>query len=201
MNLRLGTVQFGLDYGINNQKKPSIADAVTMLDYAAQNGITRFDTAFAYGTAESVVGESEYCILPVSEIIPSNNNSALSLACIATSFEIPKSEHARGIRSREPPATPEAPQAPSVASTHKMIAVGRSTEIPSVFAAAKVITEIVIAAPSILIVAPRGIETEYMSSSSPSFSQSSMFTGILAAELLVKKAVIPLSRRHRRTRG
>ena len=57
MNLRLGTVQFGMDYGINNQKQPSISDCVTMLDYATQNGITNLDTAFAYGTAESVVGE------------------------------------------------------------------------------------------------------------------------------------------------
>lgn len=57
MNLRLGTVQFGLDYGINNQKKPSVQDSIAMLDYATQNGISRLDTAFAYGTAESVVGE------------------------------------------------------------------------------------------------------------------------------------------------
>lgn len=40
------------------------------------------------------------------------------------------------------------------------IAVGKSTSIPRVFAAASVMILIVIAAPSILIVAPRGIETE-----------------------------------------
>ena len=40
------------------------------------------------------------------------------------------------------------------------IAVGKSTSIPRVFAAASVMTSIVIAAPSILIVAPRGIQTE-----------------------------------------
>lgn len=57
MNLRLGTVQFGMDYGINNQKKPSISDCVAMLDYATQNGVVNLDTAFAYGTAESVVGD------------------------------------------------------------------------------------------------------------------------------------------------
>ena len=57
MNLRLVTVQFGMDYGINNQKKPSISDCVAMLDYATQNGVVNLDTAFAYGTAESVVGE------------------------------------------------------------------------------------------------------------------------------------------------
>lgn len=57
MDLCLGTVQFGLDYGIKNQKKPSVEDSIKMLDYATQNGINTIDTAFAYGTAEDVVGE------------------------------------------------------------------------------------------------------------------------------------------------
>ncbi|MBO4294985.1 MAG: aldo/keto reductase [Alphaproteobacteria bacterium] len=57
MKLCLGTVQFGLDYGIKGQKKPSMEDAVKILDFATQNGIDNIDTAFAYGTAEDVVGE------------------------------------------------------------------------------------------------------------------------------------------------
>lgn len=57
MRLCLGTVQFGMDYGIANQKKPSIEDAIEMLDYATQNGIDNIDTANAYGSAEDVVGE------------------------------------------------------------------------------------------------------------------------------------------------
>lgn len=57
MNLRLGTVQFGQNYGINGQKQPSLEDSVRMLDFATQNGISNLDTAFAYGTAEDVVGE------------------------------------------------------------------------------------------------------------------------------------------------
>ncbi len=56
MKLCLGTVQFGMDYGIRGQKKPDPATAVSMLDYATQNGIDAIDTAFAYGTAEDVVG-------------------------------------------------------------------------------------------------------------------------------------------------
>lgn len=56
MKLCLGTVQFGMDYGIRGQKKPSQAAAIDMLDYATQNGIDTLDTAFAYGTAEDVVG-------------------------------------------------------------------------------------------------------------------------------------------------
>lgn len=57
MELCLGTVQFGMDYGIKNQKQPSVDDAVKMLDYATQNGINNIDTASAYGTAEDVVGK------------------------------------------------------------------------------------------------------------------------------------------------
>lgn len=57
MELCLGTVQFGMDYGIAGQKQPSLGDAVTMLDYAVSNGIRTIDTASAYGTAEEVVGK------------------------------------------------------------------------------------------------------------------------------------------------
>ena len=80
--------------------------------------------------------------------------------CIATSLEIPNIEHAIGISRRDPPATPDAPQAASAESTHRTIADGTSTATPSVCAAASVMMEIVMAAPSMLIVAPSGIETE-----------------------------------------
>ena len=56
MWLCLGTVQFGMDYGIIGQKKPSVEDSVECLDYATQNGIGAIDTATAYGTAEEVTG-------------------------------------------------------------------------------------------------------------------------------------------------
>lgn len=56
MKLCLGTVQFGQDYGIRNQKQPSVEKAVEMLDYAVHNGIDHLDTANAYGTAEDVMG-------------------------------------------------------------------------------------------------------------------------------------------------
>lgn len=56
MKLCLGTVQFGMDYGILGQRKPVLEDAVKCLDYAVQNGINAIDTAEAYGTAQAVVG-------------------------------------------------------------------------------------------------------------------------------------------------
>lgn len=57
MQLCLGTVQFGMDYGIAGQKQPSLEDAIRCLDFATQNTIKAIDTAEAYGTAEEVVGE------------------------------------------------------------------------------------------------------------------------------------------------
>lgn len=56
MQLCLGTAQFGMDYGIRRQRRPSLEDAVAMLDYATQNGVIAIDTAEIYGNAETVVG-------------------------------------------------------------------------------------------------------------------------------------------------
>ena len=106
-----------------------------------------------------------------------------------------------GMSSREPPATPEAPQAPRADMALRTMAAGRVTGMPSVLAAASVMMVMVIAAPSILMVAPRGMETEYISLSRPSFSHRAMLTGMLAAELRVKKAVRPDSFRQRNTSG
>jgi len=56
--LVLGTVQFGLNYGINNPNgKPSREKSLAMLDFAYKNGINIFDTASAYGDAEEILGE------------------------------------------------------------------------------------------------------------------------------------------------
>lgn len=53
----LGTVQFGLDYGISNQqgKTPPVEVAKTIAK-AASLGIRYIDTAASYGTSESAIG-------------------------------------------------------------------------------------------------------------------------------------------------
>ena len=53
----------------------------------------------------------------------------------------------QGNQKREPPATPDAPKAETTVTILRISAVAISTWIPSVFAAARVITVIVIAAP------------------------------------------------------
>ena len=57
LDLCLGTVQFGMDYGILNTPMPKIEQSIECLDYATQNGIRAIDTATAYGRAEEIVGE------------------------------------------------------------------------------------------------------------------------------------------------
>lgn len=55
--LCLGTVQFGIEYGINNKTgKPAEEQVFTMLDLAVAKGIEYFDTAAAYGNAEEILG-------------------------------------------------------------------------------------------------------------------------------------------------
>jgi len=56
--LILGTVQFGIDYGINNKDgKPSFEKVKEILDFAYIKGIRLLDTAEAYGDSQSRIGE------------------------------------------------------------------------------------------------------------------------------------------------
>ena len=73
---------------------------------------------------------------------------------------MPRNEHAIGMSSKEPPATPEAPQAPNVVMMQRKSADVKGTSIPNVCATASVITVMVTAAPFILMVAPSGMLTE-----------------------------------------
>lgn len=53
----LGTVELGLDYGINNNSgKPTYQQAFELLDAAWSNGIRELDTAAAYGNSEEIIG-------------------------------------------------------------------------------------------------------------------------------------------------
>jgi aryl-alcohol dehydrogenase-like predicted oxidoreductase len=56
--LILGTVQFGLKYGINNSLgKPEKESVFEILSYAYENGIRNLDTAELYGNAHELIGE------------------------------------------------------------------------------------------------------------------------------------------------
>lgn len=57
--LCLGTVQFGMRYGVNNQigRQPTWDESFEMLDFAIDSGIDTIDTARAYGEAELILGQ------------------------------------------------------------------------------------------------------------------------------------------------
>lgn len=56
--LCLGTVQFGMHYGVHNVlgRQPTDKEVYSILDAALAYGICEYDTASAYGTAEEVLG-------------------------------------------------------------------------------------------------------------------------------------------------
>ena len=84
----------------------------------------------------------------------------MATACMAMSLPMPKNEHAMGMSSSEPPATPDVPQAASVAMTQSTTAEANDTSTPTVLATASVMAVIVTAAPFMLMVAPKGMLTE-----------------------------------------
>ena len=54
----LGTVQFGLNYGINNTRgKVPVQEVHRILDYAYSKGIMTLDTAAGYGDSEEIIGD------------------------------------------------------------------------------------------------------------------------------------------------
>lgn len=57
--LGLGTVQFGLDYGVTNERgQVSSVEASAIVSAAIRAGVDTFDTAAAYGASEEVLGPS-----------------------------------------------------------------------------------------------------------------------------------------------
>ena len=54
----LGTVQLGVDYGINNKKgRPKRSHSLEILKYAHNNGIKTVDTSDSYGTSNELISD------------------------------------------------------------------------------------------------------------------------------------------------
>src|SRR5580692_73797 len=55
----LGTVQFGMPYGVANRTgQPEYRDVVKIVAAAIEGGVNCFDTAASYGTSEQVLGQA-----------------------------------------------------------------------------------------------------------------------------------------------
>lgn len=72
--LGLGTVQFGLEYGISNRTgQTSMQNVGTILERALESSVTMLDTAHLYGNSEEVIGQtmpSGDCLDIVTKTIP-----------------------------------------------------------------------------------------------------------------------------------
>lgn len=57
--LVLGSVQFGINYGISNQKgKTNFSEVKEILNFAKKSNINLIDTAIAYGDSEEILGKT-----------------------------------------------------------------------------------------------------------------------------------------------
>ncbi len=73
----LGTVQFGIPYGVTNSNGQTPADEVTkILQYASANAIDTLDTASAYGNAEETLGQNNLAPFKIVSKFLSAENSA-----------------------------------------------------------------------------------------------------------------------------
>lgn len=74
--LALGTVQFGLPYGVANQSgQVSPEEVALILDAARQAGVHTLDTAIAYGDSERVLGLQDlqgFSIITKLPVVPAN---------------------------------------------------------------------------------------------------------------------------------
>lgn len=88
----LGSVQFGMDYGVSNKGgQTSVDEAKLIIQSAADSGVRIIDTAASYGNSEEILGEilqSEYKFDIVTKTIPcrSERISEADCAIIKSTF-------------------------------------------------------------------------------------------------------------------
>jgi len=79
--LSLGTVQFGLDYGVTNQNgQVTIDTARNILNIAKQSNIRTLDTASLYGNSEQVLGEigiNDYQVITKTTLLKDDVNEVI----------------------------------------------------------------------------------------------------------------------------
>jgi len=76
----LGSVQFGLDYGIGNRKgKTPVSEVSKILEYSRFKEIKYIDTAAAYGNSEEVLGDHDLSgFKVVSKFMPPGENRSIA---------------------------------------------------------------------------------------------------------------------------
>ncbi len=81
MKIALGSVQFGLDYGISNLiGTTSEKEVKKILSFAFENGIDTIDTATAYGKSEIVLGSSDLSKFKIVTKIPTLSSDIVNIS-------------------------------------------------------------------------------------------------------------------------
>ena len=97
--LALGTVQFGLDYGVaNHNGQVTKNEARKILDYSKKNNIETLDTASSYGNSEKILGEigvNDYEV--ITKTLPLNNNIDEVVYNFYKSLENLKEDRVKGL--------------------------------------------------------------------------------------------------------
>ena len=83
MKLALGTVQFGINYGINNKNGiPSDLDIIEIFDLSIKNNINYLDTSISYGNSEEIISKlssNKFNIITKSGNVDTREDLALSI--------------------------------------------------------------------------------------------------------------------------
>lgn len=88
VSLGLGTVQFGLPYGIANSAGQVSSEQVAhILSLAKAQHIRFLDTAYLYGEAEQVLGQFDLTGFQVISKLPELTNAAQARDCLHTSLQ------------------------------------------------------------------------------------------------------------------
>lgn len=101
--IALGTVQFGLNYGIANRVgKPTNEEIRKVFEFASRVGIKTLDTANAYGNAEEVIGcfgKNEFDV--VTKFLPESEKGLLNVQ-MESSLKNLKTERLYGCMAHRP---------------------------------------------------------------------------------------------------
>lgn len=106
--LALGTVQFGLPYGVANQQgQVGLEEARAILEYAQAAGLGTLDTAIAYGDGEERLGEigiSQWHVISKLPAIPEGclDVTAWTRECVAASLQRLGINQLRGLLLHRP---------------------------------------------------------------------------------------------------
>ena len=84
MKLVIGTVQYGINYGINNTKGiPSDSEILEIFDLAENNSIKYLDTSISYGNAEERIAKlanNKFNIITKSKNVQNSNELISSIS-------------------------------------------------------------------------------------------------------------------------